>query len=178
MDTDTATGAADRVREEAAEQAAGYRQGEPRPLGGYVTVVAVFAALVTGAVGLLAARRRPLPDGFATRDLVLLVVGTHKLSRTLTKDAVLSPLRAPFTQYESTGGPAEVMEDVRAAGSVRHAVGELVTCPFCLDVWIATGFALGLIFAPRATRIVLGTFSAVAGADFLQLGYAAAQQAG
>lgn len=154
-----------------------YRQGEPRPLGGYVTVMAVFTAVVAGAAGLLAASRRRVPDGFSAGDLVLLTAGTHKLSRTLSKDAVTSPLRAPFTRYSSTAGPAEVTEEVRQASRLRHSIGELLTCPFCLDLWIATGFALGLVFAPRVARIVMGTFSAIAGADFLQLAYAGAQQA-
>jgi Protein of unknown function (DUF1360) len=76
-------------------------------------------------------------------------MGTHKLSRTLTKEAVTSPLRAPFTHYLGIGGPAEVNEDGRQAGQLRHSMGELLTCPFCFDMWVATGFAIGLIFAPR-----------------------------
>jgi hypothetical protein len=35
----------------------------------------------------------------------------------------------------------------------------------------------GFVFAPRLTRLVAGTFTALAGADFLQLAYARAQQA-
>jgi hypothetical protein len=159
------------------DEAEAYRHGEDRPLGGYVLVMAVFAALVAGAAGLVAARGRRLPDGIDPWDLVLITAGTHKLSRTLSKDAVTSPLRAPFTRYSSTGGPAEVMEDARTAGTVRHAIGELVTCPFCLDVWIATGFAFGYVFAPRGTRLVAATFTALAGADFLHLLYAKGQQA-
>jgi hypothetical protein len=138
--------------------------------------MAVFAALVVGAIGLIAARRRPLPDSVTPWDVVLLTLGTHKLSRTLSKDAVTSPLRAPFTRFASAGGPAEVMEEVRGTGW-RHAVGELITCPFCLDMWIATGFTLGLVFAPKATRLVATAFASLAGADLLQLAYAAAQQA-
>jgi hypothetical protein len=131
---------------------------------------------VVGAIGLIAARRRPLPDSVTPWDVVLLTLGTHKLSRTLSKDAVTSPLRAPFTRFASAGGPAEVMEEVRGTGW-RHAVGELITCPFCLDMWIATGFTLGLVFAPKATRLVATAFASLAGADLLQLAYAAAQQA-
>ncbi len=37
-------------------------------------------------------------------------------------------------------------------------------------------FAIGLIYAPRLTRPIAGTFTALAGADFLHLGYAMAQQ--
>ena len=51
----------------------------------------------------------------------------------------------------------------------------LLTCPFCLAQWTATGFAYGLVFAPQATELVAMTLTAVAGADFLQLGYAWAQ---
>jgi hypothetical protein len=158
-------------------QAREYRQGNPRPLGGYVLVMTLFATVV-GLAGLIAAKRgRGLPHRIAPYDLALITAGTHKLSRTISKDAVTSPLRAPFTRYRGTGGPAEVMEETRDAGTVRHAVGELLSCPFCLDMWIATGLVIGLLFAPRFTRVVAATFTALAGADFLQLIYARAQQA-
>ena len=41
---------------------------------------------------------------------------------------------------------------------------------------LATGFSAGQVFVPRLTRLVAATFTAVAFADVLQLGYAAAQQ--
>jgi hypothetical protein len=157
-------------------EADAYRHGADRPLGGYVLVMGVFGALVAAAAGLAAARGRRLPAGFGPWDLLMITAGTHKLSRTIAKDAVTSPLRVPFTRYAGTGGPAEVMEDARSGGQLRHAIGELVTCPFCLDLWIATGFAFGHLFAPRVTRVVAGTFSVMAGADFLQLAYAKLQQ--
>ncbi len=69
------------------------------------------------------------------------------------------------------------MEEVRDGESpLRHSLGELLTCPFCLDMWVATGFAIGLVFAPRYTRLVAGVFTVLTGADFLQLLYAMAQQ--
>lgn len=103
--------------------------------------MAVFGALVAGAAGLAGATRRQVPQ-LGSFDLLLIALRTHKLSRTLSKDAVTSPLRAPFTRYREAGGPGEVMEEVRTVGQTRHAIGELITCPLCLDVWIATGFAL------------------------------------
>jgi hypothetical protein len=163
-------------RVDAQREADEYRDGEDRPLGGYVLVMAVFTALVAGAAGVAALTRRR-PPSLGPWDVVLLAAGTHKLSRTISKDSVTAPLRAPFTRYTGRGGPAEVTEEVRAASGLRHSLGELLTCPFCLDVWIATGFAVGWVFAPRATRLVAATFTALTGADFLQLGYARAQQA-
>jgi Protein of unknown function (DUF1360) len=164
------------VMRAAENEADAYRDGQTRPLGGYVVVMAAFAALVSGAAGLALATGRKLPAGVGPWDVFLLALGTHKLSRTLTKDAVTSPLRAPFTRYKETGGPAEVMEEVRDQGGLRHSIGELITCPFCLDVWIATGFTVGLVFAPRLTRLIVTTLSAVTGADFLHLLYAKAQE--
>ena len=157
-------------------EAHAYRGDETRPLGGYVVLMALFGALLSGAAGLAFATGRRLPAGVGPWDLVLLAAGTHKLSRTVTKDAVTSPLRAPFTRYRETGGPGEVMEEVRHRDGLRHSIGELITCPFCLDVWIAAGFTIGLVFAPRLTRLIAAALTAITGADFLHLLYAKAQE--
>lgn len=170
------TEAGAQVAGSARQEADAYRGDNDRPLGGYLAVLVVYGAVVTVAVLAALVSGRTLPTRWRVQDLLLLTLGTHKLSRTLTKDAVTSPLRAPFTHYKGTGGPAEVQEEVREHSQLRHSVGELLTCPFCLDMWVATGFAIGLVFAPRFTRLIAGVFSALAGADFLQLAYAMAQQ--
>ncbi|WP_406816711.1 DUF1360 domain-containing protein [Mycobacterium sp. M23085] len=170
----TETGA--QVVDGARQEADAYRGDHDRPLGGYLAVMVVYGAVVVGAVLVGLATGRTLPTRWRVQDLLILTLGTHKLSRTLSKDAVTSPLRAPFTRYAGTGGPAEVQEEVREHSQLRHSLGELLTCPFCLDMWVATGFAIGLVFAPRFTRLIAGVFSALAGADFLQLAYAVAQQ--
>jgi hypothetical protein len=161
----------------AREVADAHRDGADRPLGGYVAVLATFASLVAGSAALARATGHRLPAQVSPWDVVLLAAGTHKLSRTITKESVTAPLRAPFTRYQGQGGPAEVQEEVRASGGWRHSLGELLTCPFCLDVWITTGFAIGLVFAPRLTRLVAAAGTALAGSDFLQLAYARAQRA-
>lgn len=162
------------VSQRARAEAADYAAGDNRPLGGYLTVMGVYAA-VAGA-GALAVRRRGLPERIRLDDVALLALATHKASRLLSKDAVTSPLRAPFTRYTGTSGPNELREEVRHDGGIRHAVGELVTCPFCLSQWIATGFGLGLVLRPRLTRLVAAVLAIRAGSDALQLGYAYAQQ--
>ncbi|UXA08375.1 DUF1360 domain-containing protein [Mycobacterium sp. SMC-2] len=153
-----------------------YRGDEPRPLGGYLAVLVIYSVVVAVATAAALLRGRTLPERWRIQDLVTVTLGTHKLSRTLAKDAVTSPLRAPFTRFAGSGGPAEVMEEVRDESPLRHSLGELLTCPFCLDMWVATGFAIGLVFAPRFTRLIAGVFTVLAGADFLQLAYAMAQR--
>jgi hypothetical protein len=150
---------------------------EGPPVRSYALVMAVFNALFGGA--LLAARRsgRELPERVGERDLLLIGVASHKLSRLVTKDKVTAPLRAPFTEYEEDGGPAEVEETSRGDG-VRGAIGDLLTCPFCLGLWVVAAFSIGLLFVPRLTRFLAGVFSALAISDFLQIAYKAAENKG
>lgn len=144
------------------------------PLGGYVLSGGVYAAVVASLAAAIRVSGRPLPERLPVMDLALLSVATHKLSRLLAKESVTSPLRAPFTEYEKPAGHAEVVEQVRGAGT-RHAIGELLSCPFCLAVWVSTVLTGGLVLAPRLTRLVSAGLTAVAVSDFLQLGYAAAK---
>ncbi len=68
-------------------------------------------------------------------NVALLAVATHKASRLPSKHAVTNPLRAPFTRYEKPIGAGKVHEQVHEdAGQVKHAIGELVSCPFCLSM--------------------------------------------
>lgn len=165
------TGVLARVR----EAAAGYAPGRGRPLGGYLMTLGGYLGFAGGLATLARLTGHAPPERIDPRDVVLLGIATHKVSRMLAKDSVTSPLRAPFTRYTGTTGDAELGEEVRGTG-LRHSVGELVSCPFCLSVWVATGFAAGLVLAPRFTRLAAATFTAVAVSDTLQLGYAAAQQ--
>jgi hypothetical protein len=162
------------VTDAARDERREYSQGEDRPLGSYAAMLAVYGLTVGG--GALVARltgRRP-PD-LGLRDVALMAITTHRVARTLAKDPVTSPLRAPFTQYAGVSGPSELKEEVRGTG-LRHAVGELISCPFCLAQWMATAYAAGLVFAPGATRFAGATVTAVAAADWLQLAYAKLQQ--
>ncbi|MDX6285749.1 MAG: hypothetical protein QOG53_1234 [Frankiales bacterium] len=146
------------------------------PLGGYLATNAVYVALSAGLLGLARARRVKLPKRISAGDLTLLAVATHKMSRTLAKDSVTSPLRAPFTRFKGAAdSPGEVIEEVHGSGW-RKAVGELLTCPFCLDQWVATGFVAGLVAAPRATRLIASTFAVRSGADLLHHAYVATER--
>lgn len=154
-----------------------YSHGEQRPLGGYLGAMGGYAGLVALAAAVGRARGVRLPERFSWSDTVLVSVAVHKASRLLTKSTITSALRAPFTRFEGPTGEGEVAESVPPSGDHRHAVGELVTCPFCAGVWLATAFAAGLVSAPRATRLVATTLAAVAGSDYLHLAYDAAKSA-
>jgi hypothetical protein len=155
---------------------AGYAPGEQRPLGGYAALAGLFGAAVAG-ISIWARRSgRNLPERVAPTDLALITLATHKASRLIAKDRVTSAVRAPFTRFEEEGGPGEVEEQARGRG-LRRAIGELLICPYCLSMWIAAGFAAGLVLAPRPTRWAASVLATVLGSDLLQILYKRAESA-
>lgn len=151
-----------------------YSQDANRPLGSYAAVSAAYAVLA--ALIATTARRRGLRPQLSFADGVLATIGTAKLARTLAKDPVTSFLRAPFTRFKGQAGEAELAEEVRGTGP-RHAIGELLTCPFCLGPWFAGAFVAGYTFTPTAARSAALISTMSAGADVLQYGFAGLQQA-
>jgi hypothetical protein len=147
---------------------------EHHPLAAYGGLLAVFGTSLTGALALLRATGRELPERPRAGDLLLTGIATQKVSRLLAKDRVTGAIRAPFTRYQESSGHGEVEEQPRGSGAQR-AIGELLVCPFCLGQWVASAFAVGLVAAPRVTRFVAGICVSSTLADLLQLGYKAAE---
>lgn len=159
------------------EPAAGYAPPEEkRPLAGYAALAGLFQLLVAAAVFGLRRSGKSLPERLSHYDLLLTGVASYKLGRLIGKEKVTSFIRAPFTEYQGRGAPGEVEEKARGEG-LRRAAGELLVCPYCLSRWAATALALGLIVAPRATRLVAFVLTTLGISDFLQIAYKAADRA-
>jgi len=163
------------VRRWARTQKQEYTNGEPRPLGADLGAMGVYVGLVGAAVAAIRVSGRELPTRIPLADAVLLTIGTFRLARRIAKDPVTSPLRAPFARFQGASGEAELAEDLRVEHGWKHAVGELVTCPFCLAQWVGTAFVFSYVAAPRATRLAALTMTMVAGSDVLQFAYDALQ---
>lgn len=150
----------------------GYGGQQPQPLAGYAILTGAFALGYTGLMIAAKAgnrlprqRRRP-----ALRDIVLLGVAARKLAALIARDKVTSFLRAPFATFERMDAGGTVKEQPRGRG-FRRAVGELLTCPYCVGLWTTAGLAGGEVFAPRVTRFAESVLAAYTLADVLQLGY-------
>jgi hypothetical protein len=149
-----------------------YAGTHDRPLRGYVAAMAAFGTYTAGWATAVRLRGRPLPDRPEPWDVLLTSVATFRLSRLISKASVTSPLRAPFTTYVGPQGPAELHEEAQPETG-KETVGELLTCPFCMSVWVASTLTAGQLLWPRATRTAMGALAALAGADALQLAYGA-----
>jgi len=142
--------------------------------------LASYAALVTGFSTLLAAgvrrvvRKRNRTPGLA--DIALVGIATFEITRTIAKDRVLALIRAPFTRYEGAEGAGDLRETPRGQG-LQKAIGQLLTCPYCLAPWVAGALTFALVEQPRATRVVASIFASVAVSHVAQQGYATLREA-
>src|SRR5947209_19417330 len=135
----------------APEAVKSYSPDEPKPLGGYAILLMIFNGLVALLAALRIRSRRDWPRGIPVTDIALLSVATFKLSRLITKDKVTATIRAPFTEYEGDGGPAEAEEKPRGEGLPR-AGGELLVCPYYVGQWVATGLVAAYVRHAGRTR--------------------------
>ncbi len=154
----------------------GHSPDQERPLGSYGVLMGIYVTAVAGFATWLRGSQRELPERMDARDLALITVATHKAARLVARDRVTSAARAPFTRFEDDAGAGEVSEAARGRG-LRRVVGELLVCPYCLGMWIASMFAAGLIVAPRPTRWLASTLTALFGSDLLQIAYKKAEDA-
>ncbi len=135
------------------------------PFGAYELLSSTFNVGLWTLASTRRARKRfagPIRWG----DIALLGIATHKLTLILARDRVTMPLRAPFTVQKDEGPGCEREERPESHG-FRRAVGELVTCQYCMAPWVATALVAGHVVSPRSVRVVTSVFTAVALSDFL-----------
>jgi hypothetical protein len=149
----------------------GYGDEEQR-LYSYATLMGLFNLIFAVFLLFVKSTGRNIPERVDTKDLALLGVATHKLSLIGAQDAVTSPLRAPFTELQEKESPKSLDEKPRGKG-LRRSVGELLTCQFCLGMWVASFFTYGLVLAPRVTRLIATIFTVVTISDYLHQTYKA-----
>ncbi|CAA9409822.1 MAG: hypothetical protein AVDCRST_MAG03-1789 [uncultured Rubrobacteraceae bacterium] len=150
----------------------GYKKNADMSLSSYSVLAGVFNALFAVFLLLVKGTGRSLPERVDARDIALLGMATHKLSLVGAEDAVASPLRAPFTELREKESPKKLDEKPRGGG-LRRSVGELLTCKFCLGVWLASFFTYGLVLVPRVTRLVATILAVVTVSDHLHQAYKA-----
>jgi hypothetical protein len=162
------------IEEPKSQPFAGYSPQEPKPLRSYAALISVFLSLAGAFAVWFRRSGRTLPERMEGRDLVLLTLASHKASRLIAKDRVASPIRAPFTEFQSNAGHGEVEERARGDG-MRRGIGELLVCPYCLGMWTSAALTAGLLVVPRMTRWVASVLVVFFGSDVLQIAYKKAE---
>src|SRR3954453_9623412 len=98
-------------------------------------------------------------------DLLLLSLATFRLTEVVTEEKVARCLRAPFCELRKVEGPdgSFMEEEVPAGRGARRVVGELLLCPWCSGVWIATLLTFLWVAMPAVARLLMVAFAAAAG---------------
>lgn len=146
--------------------------GDEQRLYSYSTLMGVFNLIFALFLLVVKGTGRHIPERVDTKDIALLGLATHKLSMIGAKDAVTSPLRAPFTELQEKESPKNVEETPRGEG-LRRSIGELLTCQFCLGLWVASFLTYGLVLVPRVTRLIATVFTILTLSDYLHQTYKA-----
>lgn len=135
-----------------------YLHDEHHPIGAHLGLTIAYNVGL-GTLAIVAERHGALSERSRIGDIVLVAVASFKLSRLIATERVTTPIRAPFVEGENE----------RPTGKgLRRALGEMLTCPYCVAPWCALGISTGLVVAPRPTRFVSGLLSSLALSDLLQ----------
>ena len=85
-------------------------------------------------------------------DYVLLVLAVHRLTRLIVEDAIFSKVREKIW---------------RKSPAYAVGAGYLITCFWCMSLWLATPIFVLYKMQPDATIIVLGGFALSSAAALL-----------
>ena len=133
---------------------------DERPLPEYATLALAFW---TGFGLFVAGNRDRLPERYRVLDLTAIALSSYKLARVITKEDVAAFVRAPVTEDPDAQQP-------KPEGMAR-VLGELVTCPYCIGLWLTSALSYSQVLFPRETRFFTSIFGTYAVTDFLHAGF-------
>jgi hypothetical protein len=141
----------------------GSTQAEQPGPAEYASLNAVYAVALAGLIAGTRHRGEDVREVLGT-ELIPLTAATFAVSKMIARERIGSWVREPFVD-DSVGRKRP------RGGSVRRALGELVTCSRCVGAWTALGF-VGLRLAhPRAGRTATAAFAVAGFNDFAQAGF-------
>jgi hypothetical protein len=122
----------------------------------------LFVARAVGAIW---------PREISGMDLLLLSLATFRLTEIVTEEKVARVIRAPFADevtVQKENGEEETQEVPRGTG-FRRVVGEMILCPWCTGVWIATLLTFAWVLIPAVAKVILIAFAVAAGGMIFQI---------
>lgn len=111
------------------------------------------------------------PHSIGGFDFLLLCLATFRLTALVNEDKVFHFARAPFVTEKcvTAADGTKTMEEKPAGRGVRRVIGELLLCPWCSGIWIATLLAFARMIFPDAASVLLLVLATAAGAILFQI---------
>ena len=130
----------------------------------------LFIALVVLSMRLLLLENGSLPREIPPYDLVLIMLATFRLTRLFVYDKITQFFRDWFLVKTVFLGENDELVIIRQnpVSGPRRTISELLSCPWCIGMWVAPFVTFFYFYTTFAWFIIL--FLAIAGvATFLQL---------
>ena len=131
----------------------------------YASLNAVYALALAGLVAGTYKREEDVRAVLGS-ELIPLTAATFAVSKMIARERIGSWVREPFV--EDPKGRKRPR-----GGSVRRALGELVTCSRCVGAWTALGLVGLRVAHPRAGQTATAVFAVAGFNDFAQAGFRA-----
>jgi hypothetical protein len=102
-------------------------------------------------------------------DFLLLCLATFRLTHIVNEEKVAQFIRAPFVTCKAVMQPdgGQTKEEKPFGSGIRRMIGELLLCPWCSGVWIATLLVFFHVLVPRVAHVFTLAFATAAGAVLL-----------
>ncbi len=101
-----------------------------------------------------------------TLDLFLLGLASFRITRLLSLDAIAEFLRGPFVReysFRTSLGVFKVDQEPRSESMLRYHIGEILSCYWCLGVWVSFFLVVGYLYIPKNFYLPFLLFLSVAG---------------
>lgn len=137
----------------------------------YGVFMAAYAALWLVFLTAMFLTGRSMPANLPGIDLLILSLASFRLTELVSEEKVARCIRAPFCEVVRKPGAdgTEVEEEVPAGKGIRRVAGELLLCPWCIGIWIATFLIFAYLLVPNLARMVALAFAVAAGGLFFQI---------
>lgn len=121
----------------------------------YILVDTIFISLYLLAVLVLWEFDR-LPMSISVFDFILIGLATARLSDIISTDEVTTWMRRPFVKMETTEiADREVQTRMGRGTGLRKLIGDMLSCPWCVGVWVAAGLVCAYSMFPRFVWLLI-----------------------
>ena len=115
----------------------------------------VFVTLYVGVMATLYFLGR-LPTSIRSFDVVLLGLAAARLTDIISTDQIMEWLRRPFVKMETTEIAGHEVETRTGRGhELKKVLGDLLSCPWCVGVWVAAGLTYAYFLMPAVIWIFI-----------------------
>ena len=120
-----------------------------------ILVDVVFVALYVSVMVDLYFLRR-LPTSIRPFDFALLGLAAARLTDIISTDQIMEWLRRPFVKMETTEIAGHEVETRTGRGrGLKKVIGDLLSCPWCVGVWVAASLTYAYCLMPAVIWVFI-----------------------